>query len=138
MQYAVGIDYGSKISGLAKADLESPIKIASPWTNVETEKLIDFLLEHKENIKLIVVGKSIDLSGKENKVNTEIEKLLHILENNGFKVDLMDERFTTQAALAEERFIMRKTKNRKERQKKRVDAKAATIILQNYLDAHFA
>ena len=133
MSYIVGIDYGAKICGLARAD--NVLKIAMPWQEVPTENLIDFLLEHKSDIKLLVFGMSLDLHGDKNPVQTRVEQVAELLKNKGFKVKYQDERFTTQGARALQRMEKRKTKTRKQKPvQKRDDASAATLILQSYLD----
>lgn len=133
MGYIIGIDYGDKICGLARAD--NVLKIAMPWQEILTENMIDFLLQHKSDIDLLVFGMSLDLQGNRNKVQECIEQMTLALKEKGFKVDYQDERFTTQGARALQRMIKRKTKTRKqEKNKKRNDAGAATIILQSYLD----
>ncbi len=136
MKYIVGIDYGSKFCGLARADTASALKIASPWQVIERSKLEDFILKHKDEIDSLVLGLSLNLSGKENPINKEIRNFKEFLENHGFKVYLRDERFTSQAVLAEERLVRRKSKSRKSHKKERLDAGAAALILQSFLDSH--
>jgi len=134
MKYIVGIDYGSKFCGLARADALSPVKIANPWCVLRRHELENFILKHKGEIDSVVLGLSLDLHGKENAVNKEIRDFKDFLEEHGFKVHFQDERFTSQAVLAEERLARRKTKDRKSHKKERLDAKAATLILQSFLD----
>ena len=133
MSYIAGIDYGTKMCGLARAD--DVLKIAIPWQEVPTENLIDFLLKHKSDIKFLVLGMSLDLHGDKNPVQTKVEQAAQVLKNKGFKVEYQDERFTTQGARALQRIEKRKTKTRKQKPaQKRDDASAATLILQSYLD----
>ncbi len=135
MQYILGIDYGSKFCGLAKAELGSGPTIALPWKLLKNEELKPFILEHIGEIKAIVLGLSLTLKGEENKINKEILELKEFLEKEDLQVYLQDERFSSQAALAEKRLLSRKQKSRKTQSKERLDSKAAAIILQNFLDS---
>ena len=129
----MGIDYGAKICGLARAN--DVLKIALPWHEMPTDSLLDFLMKHKSDIKLLVFGMSLDLRGDKNPVQTRVEQVAELLKNKGFKVEYQDERFTTQGARALQRMEKRKTKTRKQKPvQKRDDASAATLILQSYLD----
>ena len=135
MKYIVGIDYGTKFCGLARADADSPVKIASPWDLIKREELENFIISHKKDIDLVVLGKSLNLKGGENKVQKEIDVFVEFLKEQGLKVALVDERFSSQAALAEKRLLERKQKSRKANKKERLDSAAASIILQSYLDS---
>ncbi len=135
MKYIVGIDYGTKFCGLARADADSPVKIASPWDLVKREELEDFIISHKKDIDYVVLGKSLNLKGEENKVQKEIGAFAEFLKEQGLKVVLVDERFSSQAALAEKRLLERKQKSRKANKKERLDTAAASIILQSHLDS---
>jgi putative transcription antitermination factor YqgF len=133
-KYYVGLDYGTKFSGLSRANIGASSKVATLWKLLETKELLDFLLEHAGEIELIVVGHSLNLHGKENVVANEIASFVEKLKREGFKVLLQDERFTSQAALAEKRFLARKVSTRKQVKKERLDAQAAVFILQSFLD----
>jgi len=135
MKYILGIDYGTKYTGIARADTSSAVLIAVPWQVVPTDELHEFIKEHKEEIDKVVLGRSVDLKGKENTVQNNINAFRDFLKKQNIKTELIDERFTSQASLAENRLLARKTKTRKKTKKDRLDAKAATIILQNFLDS---
>ena len=134
MKYFLGIDYGSKISGLARADADSEIKIAQAWSTVKTNELLNFVMSHKDEITKVVIGRSLNLSGKENPIAKQAKEFAQKLQDAGLEVEFEDERFTTQGALALQRMIKRKSKTRKPQNKERVDAFAAAQILQSYLD----
>ncbi len=135
MQYILGIDYGSKFCGLARAKLDLGPFIALPWKLLAQEELKPFILENKDDIKAVVLGLSLSLQGHENKINKAILELKEFLENEGLRVFLQDERFSSQVVLAEKRMLSRKSKSRKAKEKERLDSKAAAVILQNFLDA---
>ena len=139
----LGIDFGTKRIGLAVSDLKGsiafPKKIITNSRNV-VDDILD-IVEH-EGIQSIVVGKSLDPWGSENLVQKEIDffvkKLSHGLEE-GIEIIQQDERGSSVAArshlygkgnIANKRWTS--TENNRKRQA--VDAGAAAIILQRYLD----
>lgn len=69
MARIVGIDYGTKRSGIAVTD-ELQL-IASGLTTVETPKLLDFLVNYcsTENVEVIVVGNLNVIIMKPRRVN---------------------------------------------------------------------
>ncbi len=137
MNYALGIDYGKKMCGIARADLTSPVKVATPMDIVPTANIKDFINKHKNEIGFVVLGASFDLSGKENEIQQDINEFKKYLESQGIKVFYQDERFSSKQSAAEEFYWSQKTKSRKQKSKKRLDARAATIILQSFLDAKY-
>ncbi len=134
MGYIVGLDYGTKYCGLSKAEANAPVKVATPWCLLKTGELEDFLQENIEQIDLLVIGESRNLSGGFNAVAEEARALALKMQARGLPIVFEDERFSTQASLAEERMLRRKTKTRKKQHKERKDAQAATLILQSYLN----
>ncbi|MBI5153402.1 MAG: Holliday junction resolvase RuvX [Parcubacteria group bacterium] len=126
----LGIDYGTKKIGLALGDEET--KIATPWRVIENksrvvvlEELVRAITDY--NITCIVVGEPLS-SSSERTPQTEItEKFITFLRKNlPIPVVTENEFFTTKEA---------KTMVRETGQKKHtVDAHAAAIILQAYLD----
>lgn len=137
----LGIDYGTKRIGLAISDergqLAFPKEIVLNDSN--TFKNIGEILKN-EKINEIVVGESVDFSGKLNALSVRIEEFIQELkENFGLPINKQKEFLTSVEA--------RKTGNTKEiltqkqshsrlKQKKsgRIDASAAALILQRYLD----
>ena len=134
MGKALGIDYGTKRTGIAITDAMQII--ASGLTTVATHSLDDFIADItlKENIDCFVVGNPKNLDG------TNTDSTGHV---NGFVkrlqklhpttlVHQIDERFTSKIA---KKSILASGIKKKERQNKTlVDKVSATIILQNYLD----
>lgn len=130
MRY-LGLDLGTRTLGLAYSEGV----IAS---SLKTIRYIDekYLLEQlnkviKEyNIDLLVLGlpKNMD-----NTIGPRAESTLEFkkkLEAFGYKVDLQDERLSTVSA---HNYMIEADMSRKKR-KEKVDALAATIILQTYLE----
>ena len=68
MGKAIGIDYGTKRTGIAITDLMQII--ASPLTTVPTHKLDTFIAEivERDNISCFVIGSPINLDGSKTNV----------------------------------------------------------------------
>jgi putative holliday junction resolvase len=134
----MGLDVGERRIGVAIGDELD--MISSPLTIVQRRdgdlaELRDLALA--KGIDRIVVGLPTGLSGREGPqaalVREFAEALLAALRP-GTKVEFWDERLTT--AVAER--TMRESGNRRRRRKGEVDAVAAAVILQGYLDARRA
>jgi putative Holliday junction resolvase len=134
MGKALGIDYGTKRTGIAISDAMQII--ASGLTTVPTCALDDFVAEItlKESIEFFVVGDPKNLDG------TNTDSTGHM---NGFVkrlrklyptvlVHKIDERFTSK--IAKQSILASGIKKKKRQNKKLIDKVSATIILQNYLD----
>lgn len=119
----LGIDYGSKRVGIALSDEGSqfamPLIVLKNSKNLLKE-IAGLALEN--NIKEIVLGESKDYKGKANTILPESLNLKMDLEKEGFIVHLEPEFMTSVNA---ERF---QGKN------DMLDASAAALILQSYLD----
>lgn len=119
MRY-LGIDYGSKRIGLALSDEQGnfamPLKVLQ--TGVNTIKEIGAIVKEK-GVELIVMGESKDFAGKDNVIMKDIEICKGELEKAGMKVEFEREFFTS--AHVEQKGDM-------------LDASAAALILQRYLD----
>jgi putative Holliday junction resolvase len=140
MKY-LGIDYGTKKIGLAISDGRG--KIAFPKEIIKSDKntiakIVEFVLDEK--IEKIVVGKSIQMDGADNELQKYIETFIKKLkEKTGLEIVTEDERMSSVAArshLYGKGNIENEQWTGKENKKKRqhVDAGAAAIILQRYLD----
>lgn len=79
----------------------------------------------------VVVGLPIDLEGRETESSAAARALAELVgRRTGLPVELADERFTTSIALDAIREMGGSPRGRKED----VDALAATVLLQQYLD----
>ncbi len=133
MKY-LGIDYGSKRIGLAISDdlgtLAFPKEILHSDKNA-LERIAEIVKEDK--IEAFVVGESMNNMGKANKIEDEVVFFVRNLENK-FKLPIHREKefFTSVEA---RRGVGKPEKTRKlQNTEKRVDAEAAALILQRYLD----
>jgi len=121
----LGIDYGTKRIGLAISDergvLAFPKEIIPAGSEAITQ--IGEIIK-KENIEEVVVGESVNFHGEPNIVSAEIEKFISKLEESfNLSIHKQKEFLTSVEA--------RKSQDDKS---KKVDASAAALILQRYLD----
>lgn len=130
----IGIDYGRKRVGLAMAD---PFRMFAQTIGTFTPKtaLIELTRIHQESgIELIVIGWPLTLDDEENKVTRFVHEYINRINKKlrGIPVVKYDERYSSRRASAAlvEAGIRRKARGKKGR----LDAAAAAIILQDYLD----
>jgi len=137
----LGIDYGTKRIGIAISDeqgvLAFPKEILA--NDVDILKKIGEILE-KENVKEIVIGESVDFSGKLNVLSARIEVfILELKEKFDLPINKQKEFLTsvearkagnTKSTLSQSQ-VHSKVKQMKSG---RIDAGAAALILQRYLD----
>jgi putative Holliday junction resolvase len=137
---ALGIDYGARRLGLALSDATGTL--ASPWrvlerpsSEAETVRLIceDVvrLRAEDDGLATIVVGWPRRLDGSPNAQTPRVEAFARALEAAaGVPVVLQDERLSS--VEAESRLAARERNWRVRKQ--RLDAAAAAVVLQDYLD----
>ncbi len=122
----LGIDFGRKRVGIAMSDEEQ--KIAFPKVvHPNDKKLVERITEYcKENsIAGIVLGESKNYKGEDNSVMKDILKFKKELEEKISLPVFMELEFMTSAEAE---------KMRADDGAKMLDASAAAIILQSYLD----
>jgi len=138
---ALGVDYGDTRIGLALSDASG--MLARPWKTIArignpTEVAraivseIEALESGDEAVSTIVLGLPRRLNGMANEQTARVEQIAACL---GKLVDiplvLQDERLSSHEA---EQVLARGERDWRKR-KERIDAMAAAIILQDYLDA---
>ncbi len=130
----MGIDYGDARTGISISDptgfLAGQPQVINQWN---LEKLTDELCEliRRERIEEIVMGLPRNMDSTEGERAQKCRALAAELEaRTGVPVVLWDERRTTIEAHA----ILHATGKKQKKHKKSVDAVAATLILQGYLD----
>ena len=138
----LGIDYGARRIGLALSDATGTL--ASPWrmmmrpvSEAETlEKIveqIEHLLAGEDGLAAVVVGWPRRLDGSPTHQTPVVEAFVRALEQRvSVPVVLQDERLSSTEA--ESRLAVRERDWRKRKDK--IDAAAAAIVLQDYLDDH--
>ena len=134
MARIIGIDYGSKKTGIATTD---PLQIiCSPLTTVSTSELFAFLENYlsNEEVETIVVGDPKNLDGSPAQIAHLVvgftRKLKELYPH--LTIVLQDERFTSKEA--KQIIINSGTKKKKRRDKSLVDKVSASLILQTYMD----
>ena len=132
----LGIDYGRKRTGVAVTDT---LKIvASNLATVPTHTLMQFIMDYiaREPVERIVVGLPTQLNGEPSESMKYITPLVNRLRKqlpDNVPVVMYDERFTS--TIAHQAMIDGGMKKSDRRDKSRVDAIAATIILNDYLQS---
>jgi putative Holliday junction resolvase len=136
----LGIDYGAKRIGLALSDATATL--ASPWrllqrpsSEADTVRVmideIDVLAKHDDGLEAVVIGWPRRLDGSPTHQTALVETFARALEAQiAVPVVLQDERLSSHEA--ESRLAAREADWRK--RKAKLDAVAAAIILQDYLD----
>lgn len=136
---ALGIDVGAKRIGLALSDASGTL--ATPWrvlesggseSDIETlASLVAELEAQEDGLSAIVIGLPLRLDGTATDQTPRVRRLAAALESvSGLPIVLQDERLTSQEA--ESRLALREKDWR--RRKPKLDAAAAAVILQDYLD----
>jgi putative Holliday junction resolvase len=136
----LGIDYGMRRIGLALSDATATL--ASPWrllqrppSDAETLRMlvkeIAALAAADDGLEAVVVGWPRRLDGSPTDQTAFVETFARSLEAQiGMPVILQDERLSSREA--ESRLARRERDWR--RRKEQLDAAAAAVILQDYLD----
>lgn len=130
----IGVDYGTKRIGLAVSD-ETGVLAFPVGTIAAGERAVEEVLSlaRENSATLAVIGESRDYAGNPNPVMKSIEAFANALEEQGLPVALEPE-FMTSAAAARQ---FAPDGSRKENpSQERLDAAAAALILQSYLDRH--
>ena len=137
----LGIDYGARRIGLALSDASATL--ASPWrllqrppSDAETIRVIvaevTALAQADDGLEAVVVGWPRRLDGTPNKQTPIVETFARTLESKvAVPVILQDERLSS--VEAESRLAVGEKDWRK--RKGKLDAAAAAVILQDFLDA---
>jgi putative Holliday junction resolvase len=130
----LAIDYGTKRMGLALSD---ELKmIAQPLDFLPSQPLSSFLARLGEIIKakeveLILVGLPRNMDGSYGEAALKVQEFVSLLrETVGVPIKTWDERLTSVQA---NRFLA-EAQVRPSRRRQAVDATAAAILLQSYLD----
>ena len=127
----MSLDIGTVRVGIALAS--GDVRIALPYDTIEMNEatfstsIDDLVRQH--TIDVVVVGYPRNQSGQPTAQTAYIEKMVHLLKTNA-RIEFQDESLSS--VMAEQRLSERK----KGHAKSDVDAEAAAIILQDYLETH--
>ncbi len=130
----LAVDPGEKRLGIALSD--ETATLASPLTEVShISRPVDAAtiadLAHQNSAGLIVVGKVLDENGQSTPSSRRADRLVHEIEQQcGIPVTTWDESFSTREA----RQAQVDMGTRRSKRRGHLDALAATVILQSYLD----
>ena len=141
MKY-LGIDYGAKHVGLALSD--SGGNVAMPHSVVPNDgflfsTIVDLVRD--EDVEKIIIGESHNLDMGHNEIQFAINQFRQQLEQDlDLPVEYMNELFSSrQAKWGVEHALRINPRNLDKRnlhkKQRRIDDRAATIILQSYLDS---
>ena len=132
----LGIDFGTTRIGLSLSD---PLQIiAQPYDTISNDrKSIAVLcgIIQSENVELVIVGLPLNLKGERGVKAQQVEDFIGELEKAAdMEIVRWDERFTT--SMAHQTLLRMGTKREERRiEKGRVDAMAAAIMLQGFIDS---
>jgi putative Holliday junction resolvase len=132
----LGIDFGTRRIGVSISDplhiiAQSLVTLANDTTVLQAIRDI----VRREDVEMIVVGMPFNLKGEKASKAQEVEKFIGRLEEAiPVAVIRWDERFTS--SLAHDTMIRMGTKRKERREDRgRIDAMAAAIMLQGFLDS---
>ena len=131
-QTLVSLDVGEKRIGVAVAD--NSVRIAVPYATIEVdgnEVTTIAELVMRQNAETIVVGYPRNQQGEATAQTDYVENFAKQLEDIDAKIVFQDESLTS--VIAEQRLIAQK----KPYSKGDIDSQAASIILQDYLEANY-
>ena len=133
----LGIDYGRKRTGIAVTD---PLQIvAGNLATVPTHTLMQFIKDYveREPVERIVIGQPTQLNGEPSESMKYITPFVNRLRKElpDMPIVMYDERFTS--TIAHQAMIDGGMKKSDRQDKSRVDAIAATIILNDYLQSKY-
>jgi putative Holliday junction resolvase len=128
----VGLDVGEKRIGVSVADIG--VRIAVPLETIEVDgteiqQITEIVL--KEGADKIVVGYPRNQAGEATTQTEYVENFTKLLKDIDATIVFQDESLTS--VMAEQQLISYK----KPYTKGDIDARAAAIILQDYLEAHY-
>ncbi len=137
----LGIDFGTKRIGIAMSDENAVFAFPKEivLNNKDAFDRIEKIIK-EENVKEVVIGESVDFSGKLNALSARIEVfILELKEKFGLPVHKQKEFLTSVEARKPihqkgERSSSQAHSKIKQIKSGRIDAKAAALILQRYLD----
>lgn len=135
MARILAIDYGQKRTGIAVTD---PLQIiATGLTTIPPHEVTAFLKDYfsKEEVELVIVGEPKNWDDSDTDATPLVRRFVKKLmkEFSAMRIKTVDERYTSK--LASRAMIDMGMKKTQRRNKALVDEIAATIILQEYLDA---
>lgn len=134
----MGVDYGERRVGVALSD--PTWSLATPLTTIVRRRgkrapyKTLMALATENSVSRLVVGLPLTLDGTDSEWTIEVRDFAkRLAERTQCPVDLVDERFSS--IVAEDRIRSIGLPKSKREEKGRIDAAAAALILQEWLDA---
>lgn len=133
----MGVDYGRRRVGVALGDASGALAV--PLTTIRRRagkrapvgRLLELATRH--GVRRTVVGLPLDPEGRESEWTEEVREFAaQLAARGGFPVEFQDERYSS--VEAEARIRSAGLPRKKKENKARIDAAAAAIILQDWLD----
>lgn len=130
----MGIDFGLARIGIAFSD--DTKFLASPYMTYkrkDEQQDLEFFVNliNEKNVDEIVCGLPYNMQGEEQVIAQKTRDFMQKLQNViNLKIEFVDERLSS--SLAEE--MLKETERDWKKRKEKLDAVAASIILQDYLD----
>lgn len=136
MARILAIDYGGKRTGLAVTD---PLQIiATGLETIESRDLIPWLKKYlqQEEVELIIIGLPKNWDESDTHGTPLVEAAIKKIQKEfpSMPIKTVDERYTSK--MAKDAMLEMGMKKKDRRDKKNVDLIAATIMLQEYLQAN--
>jgi putative Holliday junction resolvase len=131
----LAIDHGTKRMGIALSD--ETMTIAQPLEFILAEPFADFLARLKKlivekQVDEILVGMPRNMDGSYGPAALKVQEFVAVLkETIAVPIRTWDERLTS----AQANRMLIQAEVRRDKRKQRVDAAAAAILLQSYLDS---
>lgn len=133
----MGVDYGRRRVGVALGDASSTLAVPlavlrrRAGKRAPVGRLLELATRH--GVRRAVVGLPLDPEGRESEWTEEVRKFAtQLAARGGFPVELQDERYSS--VEAESRLRSARLPRKKKEDKGKIDAAAAAIILQDWLD----
>jgi putative holliday junction resolvase len=134
----LAIDHGTKRMGIALSD--ETATIAQPLEFIPAEPFTDFLARLKQlivdkQVDQILVGMPRNMDGSYGPAALKVQEFVAVLKDTiAVPIKTWDERLTS----AQANRMLIQAEVRRDKRKQRVDAAAAAILLQSYLDSRVA
>ena len=131
----LAIDHGTKRMGIALSD--ETRTIAQPLEFIPAEPFADFLARLKQlitekQVDQILIGMPRNMDGSYGPAALKVQEFVAVLkETIAVPIKTWDERLTS----AQANRMLIQAEVRRDKRKQRVDAAAAAILLQSYLDS---
>ncbi|MFA7193613.1 MAG: Holliday junction resolvase RuvX [Candidatus Paceibacterota bacterium] len=137
MARLLGIDFGEKRIGVALSD--EGVRLAFPHTTIINNKdSINEVLKLVEDyeVEKVVIGESKDFNMRENRIMQEAKDFADELKAKNVEVFFHAEFMTSMQAEKTHFQLSERHKDRGVQKTKQIDAQAAAIMLQSYIDTN--